>query len=555
MARKTNVKTTTAKIWKTAAYIRLSREDGDKTESESVTNQRQVISDYIVSQPDLGEYSTFIDDGATGTNFDRTGFQDMLTEIKNGNINCVVVKDLSRFGRNYTEAGTYMEQIFPMFGVRFISVLDHIDSFTRPSEMDSILIPLKNLLNDSYSRDLSLKIKSVLTSKKKRGEFIGSFAAYGYQRDPDDKSKLVIDPETAPIIRNIFEWYQSGMSKLGIVRKLNELGITCPAKYRISKYDTKMRYSKEYDQKLFGLWGHQAVDRILSNPLYCGHMAQNKRKNVSYKSKQQVPIDKEDWIIVKDTHEPIIGENLFNNVQELMLQNTRVSKNSGTVHMFAGFLICADCGRAMTRNNNKRPNGKTYPKYRCSTYARHSKDECTQHTVSADELEEIVLAAIKAQMVGVVELDEMMRKYDPSGLQKANIATIDRQIMGTQKKLDDVESFKLELYSDLKRKLISDDDYVSLRNGYARQSDELKTVLSNLLIERSELENAQNNKNQLVQTIRAHSEVDKLSRELLIALVEKIYVHEDKRMEIVFKFASELKALEEYVAECCKQAV
>lgn len=227
----------TTKVWKTAAYIRLSREDvatknGERAESESVVNQQQIIGDFIAAQPDLGEHLTFIDDGATGTNFDRTGFQAMMQEIHTGSINCVVVKDLSRFGRNYTEAGVYMEQVFPMLGVRFIAINDHVDSFLRPAEMDSILIPLKNLLNDSYSRDLSIKVRSAMTAKRKRGEFIGGYACYGYLKDPKDKTKLVVDPETADTVRDIFQWYIEGLGKTPLAKKLNALGIPSPFKQR-----------------------------------------------------------------------------------------------------------------------------------------------------------------------------------------------------------------------------------------------------------------------------------------------------------------------------------
>ena len=519
-----------AKVWKTAAYIRLSREDGDKTESESVINQKQIIGDFITTQPDLGGYSEFIDDGATGTNFNRQGFQRMLEEIKSGNINCVVVKDLSRFGRNYNEAGTYMEQIFPMFGVRFISITDHIDSYARPAEMDSILVPLKNLLNDSYSRDLSVKIKSAMTAKRSRGEFIGAFAVYGYIRDPDDKNRIIVDDEAAEIVKSIYEWYTTGSSKMGIVRKLNELKILTPAKYRISKYPPKKKHDREYAQNLFGLWSIQAVSSILENPTYCGHMAQGKRTTASYKNSTQIKTPKEAWIIKENTHDAIIDEAVFRKAQELSQLTVRECPNKNVVYLFSGLMRCADCGRGMDRTTvRKDKTGKVYASYRCSTYFRHSKEACTGHTIPERLISEAVLAAVQAHIAVMLDTEAVIREVDIKKRNKSQSDVFQTQLISAQRELDSIERIKLGLYTDLKKDIITQDEYVALKTGYTEQITALTQTVENLKAEIKNLNHQESAQDECFERFRKYKNIDTLNRTLVTDLIERIDVHENSR--------------------------
>jgi len=537
------------KIWKTAAYIRLSREDGDRPESESVINQRQIIGDFIISQPDLGGYTEFIDDGATGTNFNRQGFQRMLEEIKNGNINCVVVKDLSRFGRNYTEAGTYMEQVFPLFGVRFISINDHIDSYTRPSEMDSILVPLKNLLNDSYSRDLSVKIRSAMTAKRKRGEFIGGYAAYGYLKNPKDKYKLIIDHETAPVVRDIYRWYIEGLGKSAISRKLNEMGIPSPAKQRFIRDRREDKPEHEYSRTVSGFWTLQSINGILENPVYIGHMTQGKRTQASYKNPKRLLIAREDWIIAENTHEPIIDKATFDKVQELMKLRTKTTLKSGNVNLFSGLLKCADCNRAMERVVVRKKNGKVYTNYRCRTYAQLLKSACTKRTISEEDISGAVLAVIQKHIEVLVDVEKILKNVDYQNRRRSQSHGIERRLAQKQRELTDIERIKMGLYTDLKKNIITQDDYISLKSGYSEQAATLSQQIESLRDELSNLETREVMQSDWLERFRQHRNIESLSRPIVTELIDVIYIHEGRKITICFKFQDEFRKIAEFMEQ------
>lgn len=552
----------TTKVWHTAAYIRLSREDmatrnGERAESESVVNQQQIIGDFIASQSDLGSHMTFIDDGATGTNFDRAGFQSMMEEIHKGNINCVVVKDLSRFGRNYTEAGVYMEQVFPMLGVRFIAINDHVDSFLRPAEMDSILIPLKNLLNDSYSRDLSIKVRSAMTAKRKRGEFIGGYACYGYLKNPEDKTKLIVDPETADTVRDIFNWYIEGLGKTPIAKKLNALGVPSPFKQRFIR-DARERPNHEYASKLSWLWSAQTITTILENPTYLGNITQNKRTQVSYKNAKRMLIDKSDWIIVENTHEPIIDQYTFDRVQELMKLRTKSTLKTGNVYLFSGLIRCADCKRAMERVTVKKDNGKVYVNFRCHTYTAYSHDACTKHTISEHEVETAVLQSLRTYTQLLVDFEKVLGAVDCRKHRQNQVDRLAKGIAKSQQELAEIERFKLGLYTDLKKGLLTQEDYISLKSGYAEQSATLTAQIASLQEERNNLDVQETLQNEWLERFKKYRGIESLDRSLVTELVDRIDIHEGRRLTIHFKFQDEfekIRAFAEQEQQALKQAV
>ncbi len=316
MARKSrktiysSIQATHEQIWDTCIYVRLSFEDGRKRENDSIGNQVAMLERYIKERPYLKLTTVFKDINQTGTNFMRPGFNEMMEAIKNGKINCIVVKDLSRFGRNYIETGTYLEKILPFFHVRFISVNDGYDSMNSNLQDTEYVIPLKNLIHDLYARDISKKIKSGLVVKRNKGEFTGSIVAYGYRRA--DNNRLVIDEETAPVVRNIFRWASDGMSDPGIAQRLNELGIPSPSQYRYTKGILK---SERYANMQY--WYKSAVRRMLINPVYLGHMVQGKTKSDLWGKKGCVNTPKEQWVEIKNTHEPLIDEETFLSVGKL----------------------------------------------------------------------------------------------------------------------------------------------------------------------------------------------------------------------------------------------
>lgn len=287
-------------IWRAALYTRLSREDGDKPESDSIANQRSLLEDFAARQPDLQVIGQYSDDGFTGTNFQRPDFQRMIADIEAGKINCVIVKDLSRFGRDYINSGRYLERWFPEHGVRFLAINDHIDSENGPYDM---LLPFKNVFNEQYARDISNKVKSAMQSKQRQGQFIGAFASYGYRKDPEDHNKLLIDPCAAAVVQRIFDLYEQGNGKIRIAKLLNEEGIPCPSEYK------KLNGERYHNGQKLGkttYWTYSTIHRMLKNQMYIGNMEQGRapRQIMHGRAKQ---LDRSQWTVVEGTHEPIIS--------------------------------------------------------------------------------------------------------------------------------------------------------------------------------------------------------------------------------------------------------
>ena len=343
MARKSKYEKQSNKLstalWKPALYIRLSREDGDREESNSIASQRELLTEFTDAQTDMAAPRLYTDDGYTGTDFDRPDFQRMLNDLRTGTVNCVIVKDLSRFGRNYVGVGEYLEHIFPLLNVRFISVSDTVDSFVDPRSVNNLVVPFKNIINDEYCRDISNKVRASLDLKRRQGKFIGSFASYGYRKDPNDHSRLLIDEPAAAVVRDIFDWFIGGTSVLGIARRLNAMGIPNPSAY---KRQQGMNYRHPTSDKLDDLWPDSSVRRILHNPLYTGTMVQGKNRMKSYKLHISEAVPKEDWITVEQTHEAIISSELFDKAQALFKRDTRTAPTQTQVYLFSGFLRCAD---------------------------------------------------------------------------------------------------------------------------------------------------------------------------------------------------------------------
>jgi len=315
-------------VWDTCGYVRLSREDGDKEESNSVTGQKDLICDYLSHHPELRECGMKVDDGYTGSNFDRPGFQEMMAEVKAGKINCIVVKDLSRFGRDHLDAGEYIERIFPFLGVRFIAINDHYDSLHSNVESDELIVPFKNLVNEAYCRDTSVKIRSQLEIKRQRGDFIGSFAVFGYRKDPEDHHRLLVDDYAADVVRDIFKWKLEGVSAGDIAVRLTKDGIPTPMDY---KRTLGLRYSTSFRVKGRSEWSAGMVLRILKNPVYIGVLEQGRVTTPSYRVKRLVYKPRAEWAVVENCHEAIIDRYDFESIQKVLALDTRASASGKAV--------------------------------------------------------------------------------------------------------------------------------------------------------------------------------------------------------------------------------
>ena len=355
------------KIYHAAIYVRLSKEDGDvatagKRESNSISNQKNLIKNFLKDKKDIVVVSERVDDGYSGSNFERPAFQMMLEDIKKGIVDCVVVKDLSRFGREYIDAGKYIERLFPALGVRFIAVNDHYDSLEGKSQADEIVIPFKNLINDAYCRDISIKIRSHLEVKRKNGEYIGAFTPYGYQKDSDNKNKLVIDVYAADIVKEIYRMKLSGMSQTAIANALNKQGVLSPMEY---KHSLGIRIQDNFKTHEQAEWSAMSVKRILENEVYTGTLVQGKRTTPNHKVKKLMKKPETDWVRIEKNHEAIVSEREFALVQRLLGIDTRTSPNEEKVYPLSGLVVCGDCGAMMIKRDVP-AGGKVYA-YACWT--------------------------------------------------------------------------------------------------------------------------------------------------------------------------------------------
>ena len=541
-----------AKPWKAALYIRLSREDGDKVESNSITSQREILKEYLKLHPDIELHDFYIDDGWSGTNFDRPGFIRMMEDIYSGDVNCVIVKDLSRFGRNYTDAGNYLDNIFVRLQIRFIALNNGIDTATNNMNAATrcITVGVQNVINESLAATTSVNVRGTLNVNREQGKFIGSFASYGYMKDPNDHHKLIIDPETAPVVRMIFEKFIDGCSIIGIAKDLNEMGIPNPTAYKKLK---GFNYKHPAGKKLDGLWPDSSVRRILRNEMYVGNMVQGKNTTISYKIKQCRAIPKEDWIIVEGTHEAIVDRETFDKAQSLFNQFIRKAPQKSEVDLFSGFVRCADCLRAMNKKTNSHPYG-TYHYYRCGTSRKMKKSSCTNHTIRIDKMELAVLASIQGMIDSAVEMDKLIKRINSSPVKKKESSHICSAIDTHTAELEKLKGMIIDLYPDWKSGIISKEEYFTLKEQLTEKTTSLEKALENLKRTNEEFKNGITEDNDFISHFKKYGKIDTLTRAMVVELIDKIYVHEGGRITISFKFTDAYEKALEYI-ELNKEAI
>ena len=541
-----------AKPWKAALYIRLSREDGDKVESNSITSQREILKEYLKLHPDIELHDFYIDDGWSGTNFDRPGFIRMMEDIYSGDVNCVIVKDLSRFGRNYTDAGNYLDNIFVRLQIRFIALNNGIDTATNNMNAATrcITVGVQNVINESLAATTSVNVRGTLNVNREQGKFIGSFASYGYMKDPNDHHKLIIDPETAPVVRMIFEKFIDGCSIIGIAKDLNEMGIPNPTAYKKLK---GFNYKHPAGKKLDGLWPDSSVRRILRNEMYVGNMVQGKNTTISYKIKQCRAIPKEDWIIVEGTHEAIVDRETFDKAQSLFNQFIRKAPQKSEVDLFSGFVRCADCLRAMNKKTNSHPYG-TYHYYRCGTSRKMKKSSCTNHTIRIDKMELAVLASIQGMIDSAVEMDKLIKQINSSPVKKKESSHICSAIDTHTAELEKLKGMIIDLYPDWKSGIISKEEYFTLKEQLTEKTTSLEKALENLKRTNEEFKNGITEDNDFISHFKKFGKIDTLTRAMVVELIDKIYVHEGGRITISFKFTDAYEKALEYI-ELNKEAI
>ena len=523
---------TQKKIWNATLYLRLSRDDGDKEESGSITGQRELLRDYISQHPELREYAIRIDDGFSGSTFERPGFQKMIEDVKAGRTDCIIVKDLSRFGRNYLDAGEYIEKIFPFLGVRFIAVNDNYDSLREKKSSDDLIIPFKNLINEAYCRDISMKIRSQLEIKRKNGQFLGSFAAFGYLKDEQDKNKLVVDQYAADIVRDIFKWKLEGISPQDIADALNKLGILSPMEYKRS---LGMKYTTSFKTSAKAAWSAGTVIRILKNPIYTGVLIQGKETTPSYKVHKRIAKDKGEWTVIEDSHEAIISGIDFDSVQKVLKCDTRRSPDDKAVGLFSGMLFCGDCGASMVRKTV--PAGeKKYVYYVCSA---HKQDKsCSPHRMRDTALEEIILDSLRQHIREVVNMSELLNITDTAPLRTAQAQKVQRQLDKKREEYEKLQKLLMSLYENLTDGVIDREEYARLKASFTARADEAEKQMDAL---RESLNDIQSHgtENVWINEFIKRQELASLDRAVVVALIDKILIHSNDMVEIIYRWQDE----------------
>ena len=529
-------------------YARLSRDDGDKLESDSIINQKALIRDFLSKHPEIHAVSEKTDDGYSGVNFDRPAFQEMMEDIRSGKINCVVVKDLSRFGRNYIEAGNYIERVFPFLGVRFIAINDNYDSLDR-NQSDSLIIPFKNLINDAYCKDISVKIRSQLEIKRKKGQFIGAFAAYGYLKDEEDHNKLVVDTYASEIVRAIFKWKIQGMSQGRIANKLNMQGVLCPMEYKLSlgmKVQTNFRVHKK------ALWSSKAVTRILTNEIYTGVLVQGKVGTPNYKIKKIMPRDEADWIRVEGIIPVIIDKDMFDSVQMILAKDIRIAPEEDVVYPLSGFVKCADCGQNMVRKSYN-AGGKSYSYFICST--RKAGKGCSTHSISEEKLMDVVLQMVSKQIDSVCEMEKMLDIVDSLPEKQANVFNYDAQVVRLKEEIERNKSFKLKLYENLQEGLIGQDEYFLFKKSYAAKIAEAEAAIRAIEDEREQAVSRNRDSLSWMESFKKYRNITSVNRSMVVDLIRQVNVFEGGRAEVVFRHADEAEKVVKMLADYGSQAV
>lgn len=518
-------------------YVRLSKEDGDvdtgnKYESNSISNQKELIQQFLISHPDIMVHAIREDDGYTGTNFSRPGFQLVIQDIKEKKVNCVIVKDLSRVGRNYLKVGEYVQEFFPEQGIRFISVNDGYDSIHSTSMDDDLIIPFKNLLNDAYSRDISVKIRSNLDAKRKKGEYTGSFTAFGYVKSDLDKNSLVIDEYAANVVKDIFKWKLEGMNQTYISERLNAAGIPSPMEYKKAK---GINFECAFKTNKKALWCAQTVSRILKNEVYIGNMIQGVRSKPTYRADHVVIKNKSEWIHVDNVHEAIIDKMDFMRVQEMLKRDTRTSPDQKRVYPFGGMLFCGDCRHSMVRKTIPGAKGKKYIYFVCSSNKK-KKDMCSSHAIKEEVLEAIILEMLQKHIRAVLDANVILDDLAKMDIQKSEIEKLDERVQWNQEEVTKCKRLKVSLYEDLREGIIDKEEYLYLKEEYQRRIDEAESAVAHLKNEIDLIYDGDGDRKQWVNVFKNCLNVQKINRKISIQLIDRIFIFEEGRISIRFKF-------------------
>ena len=540
---------TQEKVFKTGLYVRLSIEDvRDRKDSDSIENQTYLLKQFVEERPFLQIYSIYTDNGEKGTNFDRPEFNRLMDDVKAGRVNCIVVKDLSRFGRDYLETGNYLEKIFPFLGVRFISINDNYDSFNPENSNEGLIISLKNLLNDVYTKDISKKIISTFRERQSKGEFLGAHVPYGYSRPDDGTYKLVVDEEAALVIRQIYQWKVEGLSDTTIARRLNGMGIPSPSKYKYLKGEWKnARYNNN-------IWQRQAIKAITENEVYLGHKIYGKIQASLYEGKRKSRVPRDEWTIIENDHEPIIDQETFDIVHATRLEvykefTERLEQNKhfeNTENIFKDIAICGDCKCKLVRRRRIK-NDELYYYFSCTTYETNSGYKCTRKHIVETDMIKAVYAAIRSQIDMVASVDDILRKVNSDASYENRKDNLANEIRKVKAQIERLTSLRSSLYDDYIEQLLTEQEYLYAKIKYEKDEVALKDRLNELLLQQKKYDQTYSYENQWLSSFRAFRDEKELTKEMVAALIETVELYADRSIQINFKFKDEYEELLDYL--------
>ncbi|MFI3227155.1 MAG: recombinase family protein [Clostridia bacterium] len=529
------------KVYRAVIYCRLSKEDGDKVESNSIAGQRAYCEDYISKQDDIVVVrEPIIDDGFSGVALERDGFKELEILVRAKKVDCIVVRDLSRFSRNYIDAGRYLEKIFPSLGVRFIAINDNYDSLTSDPQSDAFILPFKNLINDTYCKDISVKIRSSLEIKKKNGDYVGNFCPYGYKRDEVNRHKLVVDEEVREIVQMIFSLFKDGVSIGKIADRLNSMGVLSPMEYKRAK---GIKFETVFKTSDNAKWEYNTVKRILVNDIYIGVLTQGKRGTPNYKVKSVRVKEESEWISKQDNHEPLVSFEDFDAVNQMLKRDMR-SKDDNSENILSGFIFCGDCGGTMIRKTIP-SKGKKYVYYICSSNKKNKT--CTSHSIAVSEVEEKVFNAIHDQVELVVNLEKALEIINDMPHKGRRVLSYEKQILSLENEIDRYQKLKLGLYENLTDEIISKEEYFEFRNTYTNILEEKETAKKRLEKECKQAVDTGTTTRNWVTLFKSFENIDTLNRRVLMSLVDKVIIFENHTLEVVFKYADEYTQTMEYI--------
>lgn len=540
-----------ASLVQAAVYLRLSVKDNGKDDCDSIENQEMIVRNYLKNKPNIAIAKVFVENGHTGTVFDRPVFNSMMEAVESGIYNCVVVKDLSRFGRNALDATDYITNKFPEMGIRFISVRDNYDSELDTDGKDQMYIMIDNFINELYSKDISRKSCTVLRSKRKQGLYIGGYAPYGYKKSEDDKYVLEIDEEAAAVVRKIFEWRAEGQGYSEIYNRLNKMHIPSPTYYKYLKgiYSNYSKTGKQYP------WSKHVLFDMLRNQTYIGDVVQGKQLAGLYQNQKLQPVEKDKWIIVEGKHEPIISKELFEAVQRVNeTKQAEYEKNANKYNLpkvenvYTGYVFCGDCGFAMKMVRSlSTKKDKAYYTYKCGNYHMHGKEYCTPKKLRKADLDAAVLETIKLHIALFVDMKEELKRLNNNSAIRVHTKETLRKIKELQLQEDRISRIRASLYDDYKDGLLTSEEFVEMRDLYSKQLDDIRSELKSLEEDKNYREIEVKTSGVWSKTVMQFKNPQEVTRELVEAIIDRIDVYDNEKIKITFKCMDEFERLGEEI--------